>query len=99
MTGSCKVNSKEMRDKILHLVKNNPELANDDKRLIASVWWTEGWHDLELYDHLKMVSSQATITRTRRKLVEEGLIKPSKEATEMRREQEQQVREEVRRYL
>lgn len=87
-----KVNTQAMRDKILNLVNKNPELANDDKRLIASVWWTEGWHDPELYEHLKSVSSPETIRRTRAKLVEEGLIKPSEETTQARKAEEQEVR-------
>lgn len=87
-----KVNNQAMRDKILALVKANPELANDDKRLIASVWWTEGWHDSELYEHLKSVSSPETIRRTRAKLVEEGVITPSAETTAARRAEEQEVR-------
>ena len=34
-----KINNKPMRDTIKRLVRANPELADDDKRLIASVWY------------------------------------------------------------
>lgn len=88
-----KVNTKAMRDKIIALVKKNPDLANDDKRLIASVWWTEGWHDKQLYAKLKSVSSPETIRRTRAKLVEEGVITPSEQATIARNQEEQDVRD------
>ncbi len=87
-----KVNDKAMRDKIIEAVKRNPELANDDKRLIATIWWIEGWHDPELYEKLTRHSSPETIRRTRAKLVEEGVIKPSAEATAARKAEEQEVR-------
>lgn len=87
-----KVNDKAMRDKIIEAVKRNPELANDDKRLIATIWWIEGWHDPELYEKLTRYSSPETIRRTRAKLVEEGVIKPSAEATAARKAEEQEVR-------
>lgn len=79
-----KINNGGMRDTIIRLVRENPELADDDKRLIATVWWYEGWHDPELYEHLKSVSSPETIRRTRQRLVEEGIIKPSDEVQEYR---------------
>lgn len=37
-----KINNKPMRDMIQALVRSNPELANDDKRLIAAIWYLEG---------------------------------------------------------
>ena len=88
-----KINQQPMRDKILALIKKNPALADDDKRLIASVWWTEGWKDEELYNHLKKVSSPETMRRTRAKLTEEGLIKPSPEVTAARQAEEDDIRE------
>lgn len=87
-----KVNSKPMRKMILALVRSNPELANDDKKLIAAVWYLEGWRDASLYTNLKRVSSPETIRRTRAKLVEEGLIKPSKQVQEWRYKEYKQVR-------
>ena len=86
-----RINSNNMRNTIIQLVRENPELANDDKRLIASVWWREGWHDPELYEYLKKVSSPETIRRTRQKLVEEGVINPSEEVQEYRYQQFKQA--------
>lgn len=87
-----KVNNKAMRDKILAIVKKDPTLADDDKRLIANIWWLEGWKDPDLYKHLKSVSSPETIRRTRAKLTEEGLIKPSAEVTQARAIEEEYIR-------
>lgn len=87
-----KINNKTMRKTIEKLVKYNPALADDDKRLIASVWYLEGWTDDDLYDKLKSVSSPETIRRTRAKLVEEGVIKPSKEVQEWRYKEYKQAR-------
>lgn len=87
-----KINDKPMRDTIKRLVKANPALANDDKRLIASIWYLEGWKDPNLYANLKKVSSPETIRRTRAKLVEEGIIKPSKEVEEWRYKEFKQAR-------
>jgi ribosomal protein L19E len=87
-----KINNKPMRDRIKALVKADPTLADDDKRLIASVWYLEGWIDPELYEKLKSVSSPETIRRTRAKLVEEGIIKPSAKVQEARYEEYKQAR-------
>ena len=87
-----KVNNSTMRRTVISLVKADPTLANDDKRLIATVWWCEGWRDPDIYENLKMVSSPETIRRTRQKLVEEGLIKPSEEAQEQRYQEFKNVR-------
>lgn len=87
-----KINNKPMRERIKALVRQNPSLADDDKKLIASIWYLEGWTDENLYANLKKVSSPETIRRTRAKLVEEGIIKPSKEAQESRYEEYKQAR-------
>lgn len=87
-----KINNKPMRERIKALVRENPSLADDDKRLIASIWYLEGWTDENLYANLKKVSSPETIRRTRAKLVEEGIIKPSKEIQEARYEEYKQAR-------
>ena len=78
------INNGGMREVILRLVKADPKLADDDKKLIATVWWNEGWRDERLYEMLKLVSSPETIRRTRAKLVEEGKIKPSEKTTDAR---------------
>lgn len=87
-----KVNTNNMRDKILALVKKDARFANDDKLLIAAIWWGEGWRDKQLYNHLQSVSSAETIRRTRAKLVEEGLIKPNEKVQQARKEAEQWAR-------
>lgn len=87
-----KINNKPMRDRIEALVKQNPALADDDKRLIASIWYLEGWTDDKLYERLKSVSSPETIRRTRAKLVEEGVIKPSAEVQEWRYQEYKQAK-------
>lgn len=86
------INSKRIRDIILEFCKINPDLANDDKRLIANVWWNEGWKDPNLYKHLREVSSPETIRRTRAKLVEEGLLKVDPAVRAARRKEEQAAR-------
>lgn len=90
-----KINDKPMRDTIKRLVKANPALANDDKRLIAAVWYLEGWRDVKLLEKLRSVSSPETIRRTRAKLVEEGIIKPSETAQEARYREYKKVRMDI----
>lgn len=87
-----KINDNSMRHQIMRAVKACPALADDDKRLIATIWWQEGWRDPALYTNLKKVSSPETIRRTRARLVEEGLIKPSKTTQEARYEDYKQAR-------
>lgn len=87
-----KVNDKTTRDRILEIYKKNPQMADDDKLLIATIWWLEGWKDPGLYQHLKSVSSPETIRRTRAKLVEEGLIESSESVNKARKSEEQNVR-------
>lgn len=71
-----KVNNKPMREKVVELCRKDPSLVDDDTRLIANVWWQEGWKDKKLCERLKSVSSPETVRRTRQKLVEEGVLKP-----------------------
>lgn len=87
-----KVNTKNMRDTIKYLVDSNPELANDDKKLMAAIWYLEGWKDPKLYQNLQKVSSPETIRRTRAKLVEDGIIKPSEKTQEKRYKEYEKVR-------
>ena len=93
-----KINTEKMRDRIIRLCAIDPTLADDDKRLIATVWYQEGWKDPELYEHLKAVSSPETIRRTRARLTEEGIIKPSKATTEARYKDYQEAREALGAY-
>ena len=90
-----RVNTKRMRDRIIELCKKDPSLAADDKRLIATVWHMEGWTDPDLLKHLRAVSSSETIRRTRAKLREQGLIKPSEAVDDARYKQMQQAREDL----
>lgn len=90
-----KINTGKMRAKILNLVKQDSRFANDDKLLIAAIWWQEGWKDKDLYKHLQEVSSPETIRRTRAKLVEEGLIIPNKKIQEARKDAEQTARSDL----
>lgn len=88
-----KINTHDMRHKILATIKRVPNAANDDKLLIALIWSDEGWRkENGLYSNLSMVSSPETIRRTRQKLVEEGLIKPSEAITEARYQDFKQAR-------
>ena len=88
-----KVNTKDMQRKILSIVKNVPNAANDDKLLIALIWSKEGWDRSDgLYSNLARVSNPETIRRTRQKLVQEGLIKPSDRTVEIRRYEVNKVR-------
>ena len=88
-----KVNTQDMRHKILKTIRRVPNAANDDKLLIALIWSEEGWQQgIGIYSNLTRVSSPETIRRTRQKLVEEGLVKPSEKTTEARYEDFRQAR-------
>lgn len=88
-----KINTADMRHKILRAVHREPKAADDDKLLISLIWETEGWdYMLSVYENLRRVSSPETIRRTRQKLVEEGKIKPSEAATEARYQEFRQAR-------
>lgn len=88
-----KVNTQDMRHKILNIINEIPSAADNDKLLIALIWQKEGWDKgLNIYSNLRNVSSPETIRRTRQKLVEEGLIKPSEATTEARYQDYKQVR-------
>lgn len=88
-----KVNTLDMRHKILNTIADMPEAANNDKLLISLIWEKEGWtYDKGILWNLHHVSSPETIRRTRQKLVEEGLIKPSEATTEARYEDFKQAR-------
>lgn len=88
-----KINTQDMRHKIIEVVDRVPSAADNDKLLIALIWQKEGWDkSLNIYSNLRKVSSPETIRRTRQKLVEEGLIKPSAAATEARYQDFKQAR-------
>lgn len=88
-----KVNTQDMRHKILRAVYKEPKCADSDKLLIAKIWEAEGWdYTLSVYQNLRKVSSPETIRRTRQKLVEEGKIVPMEETTEARYKEFKQAR-------
>lgn len=92
-----KVNTMDMRNKILRAVHREPRVADDDKLLISKIWEVEGWdYTLSLYENLRRVSSPETIRRTRQKLVEEGLVKPSEKATEARYQEFERIATDFR---
>lgn len=87
-----KVNTQDMRHKILRTIGRIPKAADNDKLLISLVWQEEGWSDEKsLFENLSKVSSSETIRRTRQKLVEEGLIKPSANVTHWRRRENRRI--------
>lgn len=86
------INDKSTRDLIIQAVGMNPKCADDDKRLIATIWYLKGWKDPKLYEHIKDMPSAETIRRTRAKLVEEGKIKPSEKIQRARKNEEIQAR-------
>ena len=88
-----KINTKPMRERIIALCKKDNRYADDDKLLIATIWYQDGWEDPDLYDKLKV--SPETIRRTRAKLVEEGIIKPSEKVVEARYEDFKKARDAV----
>ena len=76
---------KGLRDEIISIYHEDNSVADDDKLLIAKVWARHGWNNgYSLYENLRMVPSAESIRRTRQKLVVDGIIKTSQEATEKR---------------
>ena len=91
-----KINTADMRHKILRAVYREPYAADDDKLLIALIWESEGWdYTLSVYENLRNVSSPETIRRTRQKLVEEGRIVPMEETTERRYQDFKMARDSI----
>ena len=90
------VNSESIRAKIRKAYFKNSKVADDDALLLSEVWKSSGWdNNRNLLQNLRNMPSPETIRRTRQKLVEEGLIKPSKEATERRYITWKRVRKEL----
>lgn len=79
------INSNDMRAVVRKAYFKNESVADDDALLIAEVWKAYGWDSSKtLLQNLRRMPHPETITRTRRKLISEGLIKPSMSATERR---------------
>ena len=80
---------------ILDAIAQYPEAANDDALLITVVWLAQGWNsNHRLVDNLRRVASPETITRSRRKLHELGLITYSDKANKRRMKAFEQARDE-----
>lgn len=85
----------QLNNLIIRLYNETPEVASDDKLLLARVWHFCGWNNNDsLYNNLKRVPSAESITRARRKLVEQGYLKPTEKATETRYEEYKKYRDE-----
>lgn len=90
------INSKDMRAVIRKAYFKNEKVADDDALLISEVWKAYGWNnDKSLLQNLRNMPHPETITRTRRKLISEGLIKPSMSATERRYKSFKNARKEL----
>lgn len=91
-----RINTQDMRHKILRAVYREPMAADDDRLLIAKIWEMEGWdYMLGVYENLRNVSSPETIRRTRQKLVEEGKIVPMDKTIERRYKEFKKIRLEI----
>ena len=90
-----KLNDKTTRELIIKAVKADKRCADNDKLLIAKIWYLKGWKDTELYNHIKDMPSSETIRRTRAKLVEEGIIEPSEKAKNARKAEAKQARRDL----
>ena len=90
------INSETIRAKVRKAYYKNPKVADDDVLLLSEVWNDSGWdNSRNLIQNLRAMPSPETIRRTRQKLVEEGLIKPSTNATERRYITWKRVRKEL----
>lgn len=88
-----KINTKQLRTRILDLYKTDKRVAEDDKYLIAKIWEEDGWdYSVGIYRNLMHVTNPESIRRTRAKLVQEGLMKVSEAVTEARYEDYKQAR-------
>lgn len=91
-----KINTKDMRHKVLRIVAQYPKAAKDDKYLIALIWQEEGWdYGYSLYANLCRVSSPETIRRTRQKLCQEGMIKVDEKTLDGRYKDFKEARESL----
>ncbi|MDO4978759.1 MAG: hypothetical protein Q4E47_01215 [Candidatus Saccharibacteria bacterium] len=89
------MNGRTLRDMIISICTHNQECADDDKKLIATIWEREGWRGNNIYHNLCNVTSPETIRRTRQRLVQEGIIRPSQNATKRRKHCEVVARERL----
>lgn len=80
-----KINTTQLRTRILNLYYQDKRVAEDDKYLISKIWQEDGWNNnVSVYVNLLNCTSPESIRRTRAKLVQEGLIKVSDKTQEAR---------------
>lgn len=88
-----KINSQQMRTRIITLCRINENYANDDIKLIAAIWNREGWdQNRSLYDNLRSVSHPETIRRTRQRLQSEGVIQAREKTVDKRYDEFKQAK-------
>lgn len=79
---------KDIRQVILELYREDPDVVNDEMKLLDRVWGKYGWDETKSrYDNLCRMPHPETISRHRRKLHEQGKIKYSTQADERREQQ------------
>lgn len=88
--------SQSTQNNVLQVIRSTPQAANDDAMLLDIYWHTyDGWDDNKsLYYNLSKATSSETITRSRRRLHEKGLIKYSKDADKARERLYKEYKEE-----
>lgn len=88
-----KINSQQMRNRIISLCRISNKYANDDLALIAAIWDREGWNpERSLYDNLRSVSHPETIRRTRQRLQAEGVIQVREKTADKRYDEFKQAK-------
>lgn len=79
------MNKTKVRNIILKLYSDNPQIVNDEAALLAAVWRFCGWDDNKsLEENVKYLPRGESVARRRRDLHIEGLIKYSDEAMDER---------------
>ena len=87
------VNRGGIRFKIKQAYLKNKKVADDDALLLSEIWLASGWDsEKPLLANLRNMPSPETIRRTRQKMVSEGEIVPSLDATERRYKNFKKVR-------
>lgn len=88
-----KINTKQLRTRILNLYYQDKRVAEDDKYLISKIWQEDGWNnEKSVYANLLNCTSPESIRRTRARLVQEGLIKVSDKTQEARYKEYKQAK-------
>lgn len=80
------MNLSKLQRVVLNAISINPDCANDDAKLQATVWGASWNYDLSLYENLKRVPRAESLSRRRRELYNLGLITYSDEKLAEREE-------------